>query len=168
MKKLFLLICAVIIGGLFTNASAQYAQDSQTVNSLKYSFGNYKNEQGQKISKTDLRNYFDASQYQDYEMAHKKFVSGLVWTGVGVGLVAVGSLSWTLIEGLDLDFIDEDKAWIPSSCLYFGGLVCAVIGIPKAISGNTKLKRIANEYNEAHISYSLGLQQNGFGLALAF
>lgn len=163
MKRLILLVCTLLIGGFYSTVSAQYAQELP--NSLSYSFGKYKNEQGVKLSNSDLQRVFDSQQYSDYLKAKKKYKKGWIMTGLGVGCMAAGTGLWTVFHE---DLEDEEYGYVPMFALYGGGLVCTIIGIPKAIVGSHRLKRIANEYNKNQITTSFGIQQNGVGFAIAF
>lgn len=166
MKKLLLLLLALVIGGCFTTVSAQYVQNPQTVNSLKYSHGGYKTDQGIKLSKDELRSVFSDEQFNSYIKAKHKYRKGQILSLCGVGLVATGVLSWTAI--ISSGGANEEGAWIPSCCCWVSGIACTVIGVPKAINGKRRLKIIGKEYNSAQLSSSFGIQQNGVGFAFNF
>ena len=165
MKKGVLLFCILIVSGFFTNAYAQYAIDSQSIGDLTYKRGKFKNEQGVKLTESELRSIFDASQYVDYEKGMKKRKTGKILTGIGIGCMVAGTGLWTVLYAMDET---DEIGYAPFAALYGTGLVCTIIGIPKTIVANNKLKRLAKEYNQTQVTSSFGIQEHGVGLAFTF
>ena len=173
MKKTIVL---VLLASLFLcfgeKAHAQIAYQEQ----LQYSFGGVsKDADGTKLSKEDLKNYFDAYQYSDYLNAARKFKSGAIVSGVGAGCVAAGYLGFaSLMNKMDSD---EDLEAVGGLIAYsglgavliYGGLACVLTGIPIMLVQNHKLMDIAKDYNrEQNVSLSVGMQQYGYVIALTF
>ena len=169
MKKVLFFVLTALLTAVGTDAFAQYANGTRLEGNIKYTFGAYKNANGEKIKKADLKNYFDSYQYADYQKASKKFRSGITLTSVGLVAGGLGA-AW-------MAFIDEDNSdssfdlaiFTPAPILMAGGVICAAIGIPNLIIGNSQLNNIAKGYNNSQtVSLSLGYQQHGIGLALNF
>lgn len=171
MKKVLFFVLTALLTAVGTDAFAQYANGTRVEGNIKYTFGAYKNANGEKIKKADLKNYFDSYQYADYQKASKKFRSGITLTSVGLVAGGLGTAYVAIIKAENAGS-DYDLTWLlgaPGYIVAAGGVICAAIGIPKLIIGNSQLNNIAKDYNNGQtVSLSLGYQQYGIGLALNF
>lgn len=166
MKRVLFFLTAFLLLGIGTNCFAQYADAGRVDGNIKYTFGAYKNAQGDRIKKSELKNYFDAYQYADYQRGSRKITSGIILTSIGTLLGGCGVLQY---ECAIHDRPSPIYIPIGEPIIIAGGAICAAIGIPMLIIGNSQLNRIAKEYNNGQtVSMSLGYQKYGLGLALNF
>lgn len=173
MKKIIFVAIVLFASSFLVQAQAQVVNQGP----VTYSFGGvYKNANGAKLSKQELQNYFNTYQYADYLNAARKFKNGAILTGVGVGLIG-GTLLWLNVFA-SKDVTDDNLEEMVSGAFYggmisvvtlAGGALCTIIGVPKLLIANNKLKGIAGDYNnKQNLSMSFGCQQYGLGFALSF
>ncbi|MBR6938795.1 MAG: hypothetical protein IKH63_14640 [Prevotella sp.] len=129
-------------------------------------FGKYVDENGNKLSKDDLKQVLTAYEYSDYMAAKRKMTTGIVLTSVGVAAGAFGALSINSQSNETAEGI-VSLAMLP---VMIGGVVCVAIGVPKLFISGHRFRSIAKEHNSNNddINLSLGATQNGVGFALSF
>ena len=164
MKHLIVLVFSL----LFCFGSNLYAQVPSMNNvDIKYrGFGNYSDENGNKLSKTDLKQVLTAYEYSDYLAAKRKKTTGIVLTSVGVAAEAFSAYTITTQS-------NETAEEFTTAIMYpviVGGVICMAIGIPKLFVAGHKFRSVAKEHNSNNndVSLSFGPTQNGVGFALTF
>ncbi len=94
---------------------------------------------------------------------------GFVWAG---SLLALTGLSMISISNMDMGMITRDYDTI-GTVATLAGAACLGAGIPLVISGNKRLRGIADDYNSRYASgksveLTFGPCQSGLGFALKF
>ena len=162
MKKVFLVAILAILCGFVANAQYSSSPSTSGVNLSTDFFGQVFAD-GKKLTNEDLAKYLDAYQYADLSTPLRKTKQGLVYTGVGVGLIATHFVLYEFSDSVLLDY------FVTVPC-FIGGVVFTCIGIPKFFINKSKVNKVIDNYNQKNTqaTLSLGAQQYGYGLALTF
>ena len=124
---------------------------------------------GMALTKDD---YYSPEAWEEYQTIVKRGKTSRILLASGVGAVSFGFVGMFIagqISGNGENSGVAPTVGITSFAITVAGLGVGVTGLFLTISSNNKLNRLANSYNQnSAVKLSLGIQQSGVGLALAF
>ena len=182
MKRILLLSCAIVSLVLLGSVNA-YAQSKKVkekpqpvkLDPMFYKLGKF-TVGYDVIDEAQYRNYFTPEEFQRVNAAMKMRKAGVGITSAGAGLCAASSI----MMGLGAMHTDSNEYgsetvelgwgvfWGGFGTMMAGGAMLAA-GIPLLCVGESRLKKVAQGYNERnHIILSVNIGQYGPGLALNF
>lgn len=120
-----------------------------------------------KIDDEDLKYILNEQLLDDYNVGQRKKRAAITLASVGGGL-ALGCLAFALGHKEYVTDAKDVSLLYPAVLCGAGSAGCLIASIPLFISGQGRVRSVAENYNQQKALLSFGMTQNGVGIALVF